>query len=128
MDLIRVVLRDCHFAYNDISSTKKTKMDIEVSFPKLIACFRHTFLEHSFKIHIEFLKSNPSTVGNAHEFANCLATMNCIVDSPELHLNSCGSPQYIIAIINKATMYDIAKLLIMLSRFPIIENHEENIL
>ena len=127
MDLLRVVLRDCHFSYNDISSSKKTKKDIEVSFSRLVVSFHNTFLENTFKTHVKFLKSELTTVEQAQELANYIAKMNNIIDSPELHVVD-REPKYIIALITKATMYDIAKLLIVLSRFPLLENHEENIL
>lgn len=126
MNLVKATLHDCLFAYNDISSTKEDVQDIEVSFKRLIVCFRHTFLHDTFKIHIEFC--GYASKEDAETLANKLAKMSGVVDSPELVVNSYGIPERINAILSKATMYTIAKLLIFFTRFPILENHEENIL
>jgi hypothetical protein len=126
MDILRCVLKDCHFTYNDVSSSKKDKQDIEVSFHRLIVCFRHTFLEDTFKMHIEFCGA--TCAEEANMLAQCIAKMSCVVDSPELVLELQEIPKYISAVFARATMYNIAKLLMMLTRFPLLENHEENIL
>ncbi len=124
--MLRTVLKDCGFTYNDIGSSKKDKHDIEVSFHKLIVCFRNTFLADTFKMHIEFCK--PVTSQDANALAQFIAKMDCVVDSPELKIDMYDTPSYIVAIFTHATMYNIAKLLILLTRFPLLENHEENIL
>jgi hypothetical protein len=126
MELVRGVLKDCYFHFNDISSSIDKKLDIEVSFSKVIVCFRHTYRYDTFKIHIEFVGC--AEASHALCIADFIAKMECVVDTPHVHVDTWGCPQYIDVIVTKATMYNIAKLLLLFTRFPVLENHEENIL
>ncbi len=126
MDLIRVTLNDCYLSYNDISCTQKDKQDVEVSFPRLIVCFRYTFRSDAVKIHIEFC--GLAIPKEAHSLADCIAKMDMVIDSPHVAIDCLGNPKYIELLITKPTMYDIAKLCLLFTRYPVSGNHEENIL
>lgn len=124
--MIRLVLKECHFSYNDIASNQKDKQDIEVSFPKLIVCFRYTFCPEIVKIHIEFCGC--AVAKEAKSFAECIAKINTVVDTPHLVIDCIGNAKHIDLLITKPMLYDIAKLCLLFTRYPILEAHEENIL
>lgn len=126
MDIAKCVLKDCLFPYNDVASCHKGKIDIEVSFPNIIVSFRHTFLHDTMKINVKF--KNYSERLHAEHLASLIAKMNCVVDSPQVVVDTCGVALHIDFMVMKSTSYIMAQLLLYFIRYPISEDHDENIL
>jgi hypothetical protein len=97
-----------------------------VSFPRLIVCFRYTFRPEIIKIHIEFCGC--AVAKEASSFAECIAKIDVVVDTPHLVIDSMGNGKHIDLLVTKPMLYDIAKLCLLFTRYPVFEGHEENIL
>jgi hypothetical protein len=125
MDIVKIVLKDCIFPFNDVLSCHEGKSDIEVSFSNLIVTIRHTFMYDTVKIHVKV--SGHRNRQHAEHLAKLIAKMSCVLDSPRVDIDACNSAKCIDFMI-KSNKYDFAKLLILFTRYPISEDHEENIL
>lgn len=131
MDIIASVLRDCQFAFSDMTehNAKKRKAEedrnnsrgIKLSLPECMVNIKSTFQDNLVTFEVEFIEAK---LQDARSVASDISQMSCCVDAPKLHLTTEHEPDKFIFMYKVQDHYSTCVLFSILSNFP--RNLSEN--